>query len=34
MGSEDVELQLDRINNDLESIDVHDIPGLERFLLK
>ncbi|XP_030378207.1 SET domain-containing protein SmydA-8 [Scaptodrosophila lebanonensis] len=23
---------LDRINNDLESIDVHDIPGLENFL--
>ncbi|KAH8304072.1 hypothetical protein KR059_000002, partial [Drosophila kikkawai] len=34
MGSEDLERLLDRINNDLESIDVHDIPGLEKFLLR
>ncbi|XP_001354556.2 SET domain-containing protein SmydA-8 [Drosophila pseudoobscura] len=30
----DLENQLDRINNDLEAIDVHDVPGLENFLLR
>jgi len=34
IGAEDVERRLDRINDDLESIDVHDIPGLENFLLR
>ncbi|EDX02031.1 SET domain-containing protein SmydA-8 isoform X2 [Drosophila yakuba] len=34
MGATEVERQLDRINNDLEDIDVHDIPGLENFLLR
>lgn len=34
MGASEVERQLDRINNDLEDIDVHDIPGLENFLLR
>ncbi|KAH8420217.1 hypothetical protein KR009_007513 [Drosophila setifemur] len=29
-----VETVLDRINNDLEAIDVHDIPGLENFQLR
>ncbi|KAH8284421.1 hypothetical protein KR018_005975, partial [Drosophila ironensis] len=34
MGAKDLERLLDRINDDLETIDVHDIPGLESFLLR
>ncbi|XP_016978673.1 SET domain-containing protein SmydA-8 isoform X2 [Drosophila rhopaloa] len=34
LGAKDLERQLDRINDDLEAIDVHDIPGLENFLLR
>ncbi|XP_017045855.2 SET domain-containing protein SmydA-8 [Drosophila ficusphila] len=34
IGAKDLERQLDRINDDLEAIDVHDIPGLENFLLR
>ncbi|BFF99979.1 SET domain-containing protein SmydA-8 [Drosophila madeirensis] len=30
----DLERQMDHINNDLEAIDVHDIPGLENFLVR
>lgn len=29
-----LERLLDRINDDLESIDVHDIPALENFLAR
>ncbi|XP_073829110.1 SET and MYND domain containing, arthropod-specific, member 4 [Musca autumnalis] len=32
LESQSVVKLLDKINNDLESIDVHDIPGLENFL--
>ncbi|EDV44517.1 uncharacterized protein Dana_GF20287 [Drosophila ananassae] len=34
MLAKDLESRLDRINNDLEAIDVHDIPGLENFLVR
>ncbi|XP_068158972.1 SET domain-containing protein SmydA-8 isoform X1 [Drosophila tropicalis] len=34
VSAQEVEHQLERINNDLEAIDVHDIPGLENFLIR
>ncbi|XP_064539705.1 SET domain-containing protein SmydA-8 isoform X2 [Drosophila montana] len=34
LGAVQLERLLDRINDDLESIDVHDIPALENFLVR